>query len=52
MTMWIEAQMGLFRSLYLGSEFVGETNLNVPDHLRLAGLCLKFDHLYQDQEVR
>jgi hypothetical protein len=40
---WFDAETGLFRSMYLGTEVVREEpgmELNMPDHLRFVNLCL------------
>ena len=37
---WYDWQTGLFRSMHLGTEDVGEATCNVPDHMRMVRLCL------------
>ncbi len=37
---WFDWNTGLFRSLYLGTEYVGEYADNVPDSVRMASLSL------------
>ncbi len=37
---WFDYETGLFRSIYLGTEFVGDPTCNLPDHIRLVRLSL------------
>jgi hypothetical protein len=40
---WFDWERGLFRSVFLGTEEVGQgegTEINIPDHLRMANLAL------------
>jgi hypothetical protein len=50
--LWFDAETGMFRSLFLGSEHVGDPTINAPDHLRFADLCLKCHRLSADEEYR
>ena len=37
---WFDWESGLFRSLYLGTEFVGEFSRNIPDSVRVARVSM------------
>ena len=37
---WYDVETGLFRSMFLGTDFVGAASVNIPDHLRMASLLL------------
>lgn len=37
---WYDWGRGVFRSLYLGTEFVGEPSLNFPEHVRMISIAL------------
>ncbi|MFW6006732.1 MAG: hypothetical protein ACOCQ5_01995 [Halanaerobiales bacterium] len=38
---WYDREAGLMRSMYLGTEYVGDPAINVPDHIRFVDLALK-----------
>ncbi len=37
---WFDWESGLFRSMFLGTEVVGVSGANIPDHMRMVSLCL------------
>ncbi|MFW5893526.1 MAG: hypothetical protein ACOCUY_00125 [Verrucomicrobiota bacterium] len=37
---WFDWETGLFRSMFLGTEVVGDPSMNIPDHIRMVSLCL------------